>query len=286
MKISRLLILIFALAICTACVRQSADTSRTALLEVEGKFLYLNDLQDIIPPDVTKEDSTQIAERFIRKWVTDVLIYENAKRNVTDKAEIDRLLEDYKKSLIIHQYQQKLIEQRLPKQPSEEEMLAFYEKYNEQFQLKENLIKGILLIVPSNAPQLSSVRSWVLSGNTKSLENIEKYSIKNAISYDYFANKWIPLSEILRKIPIQLENPASFVSSKRFFEKSDSTKYYFLRIEAYRTSGQTEPYEIAKDKIANLIMNKLKAEFISNFETEIYNDAIKSESVTYFQNKR
>lgn len=286
MKTSGILIFIFTIAFWTSCKHQQADTTRTPILEVEGKFLYLNDVQDIIPPNVNAKDSAEIAESFIRKWVTDVLLYENAKRNVNDKAEIDRLLEDYKKSLIIHQYQQKLIEERLPKEPSEEEIQLFYEKYSDQLQLKENIIKGILLIVPVNAPQLSSVRGWMQSGNTKSLESIEKYSIKNAISYDYFANKWIPLSEVLRKIPIQIENPANFVSSHRLFEKSDSTKHYFLRIESFRTSGQTEPLEMAKDKISNLILNKLKAEFISNFETELYNDAIKSESVTYFENTK
>ncbi len=286
MKTSGILIFIFTIAFWTSCKHQQADTTRTPILEVEGKFLYLNDVQDIIPPNVNAKDSAEIAESFIRKWVTDVLLYENAKRNVNDKAVIDRLLEDYKKSLIIHQYQQKLIEERLPKEPSEEEIQLFYEKYSDQLQLKENIIKGILLIVPANAPQLSSVRGWMQSGNTKSLESIEKYSIKNAISYDYFANKWIPLSEVLRKIPIQIENPATFVSSHRLFEKSDSTKHYFLRIESFRTSGQTEPLEMAKDKISNLILNKLKAEFISNFETELYNDAIKSESVTYFENTK
>lgn len=286
MKTSGILIFIFTIAFWTSCKNQQADTTRTPILEVEGKFLYLNDVQDIIPPNVNAKDSAEIAESFIRKWVTDVLLYENAKRNVNDKAEIDRLLEDYKKSLIIHQYQQKLIEERLPKEPSEEEIQLFYEKYSDQLQLKENIIKGILLIVPVNAPQLSSVRGWMQSGNTKSLESIEKYSIKNAISYDYFANKWMPVSEVLKKIPIQIENPATFVSSYRLFEKSDSTKHYFLRIESFRTSGQTEPLEMAKDKISNLILNKLKAEFISNFETELYNDAIKSESVTYFENTK
>ncbi|MDO9152524.1 MAG: peptidyl-prolyl cis-trans isomerase [Paludibacter sp.] len=282
MKTSRLLILIFTLTISSSCVRNAADIKRTPLLEVEGKFLYLDEVQVIIPPNVTEKDSTAIAESFIRKWITDVLLYENAKRNFTNKEEIDRLLEDYRKSLIIHQYQQKLIEQRLPKEPSEAEMLAFYEKYNEQLQLKENIIKGILLIVHAKAPQLTQVRSWMQSGNTKALENIEKYSIQNAISYDYFANKWTPLFEVLKKIPVQIENPSAFVSSNRLFETSDSTKHYFLRIESYHITGDTEPFELAKDKISKLILNKLKVEFISNFETEIYNDAIKSESVTFF----
>ena len=283
MKTSRLLIIILMMAVLSSCAHKAADNTRTPLLEVEGRFLYLDEVRDIIPPNVKVKDSAEIAQSFIRKWITDVLLYENAKRNITNKDEIDKLLEEYRKSLIIHQYQQKLIEQRLPKEPTEDEMQAFYKQYSDQLQLKENIIKGILLIVPSKAPKLANVRSWVQSGNTKALENIEKYSIQNAISYDYFANKWIPLSQILKKIPIQVENPSSFVSTNRFFETSDSTKHYFLRIEAFRTTGQTEPYEMAKDKISNLILNKLKGEFISNFENELYNDAIKSESVTYFK---
>jgi hypothetical protein len=68
--------------------RNSADQTRTPLLEVEGKFLYASDVEQIIPPNVNAKDSAEIAESFIRKWVTDVLLYENAKRNITNKAEI------------------------------------------------------------------------------------------------------------------------------------------------------------------------------------------------------
>ena len=167
MKTSWLLILLSILAFSSSCTQPVADNERTPLLEVEGKFLYLDEVQDIIPPNVNSQDSTEIADSFIRKWVTDVLLYENAKRNITNKAEIDQLLEDYRKSLIIHQYQQKLIDQRLPKEPTDEEMRTFYDAYTDQFVLTENLIKGMLLVVPSKAPKLANVRSWVQSGNAK-----------------------------------------------------------------------------------------------------------------------
>ena len=283
MKTSWLLILLSILAFSSSCTQPVADNERTPLLEVEGKFLYLDEVQDIIPPNVNAQDSAEIADSFIRKWVTDVLLYENAKRNITNKAEIDQLLEDYRKSLIIHQYQQKLIDQRLPKEPTDEEMRTFYDAYTDQFVLTENLIKGMLLVVPSKAPKLANVRSWVQSGNAKALESIEKYSIQNAISYDYFGSKWTPFSEILRKMPLQVEDPAAFVASHRFYEVSDSTRHYFLRIESFKKAGDTEPFELAKTKISNLILNKLKAEFISNFDDEIYKDAIENENVTYFK---
>ena len=247
--------------------------------------MYLDQIQEIIPPNVNKKDSAEIAESYIRKWVTDVLLYENAKRNISNKAEIDQLLEDYKKSLIIHQYQQKLLQERLPKEPNEEDVKAFYEKYKNQLVLKENVIQGILLITPANAPQLANVRSWMQSGNTKALENIEKYSMQHAISYDYFADKWISFSTIQKKLPLQLEDQTSYLSGRRFVELSDSTKHYFLNIKASRLIGQTEPYDMAKPKIIDLIMNKLKADFITNFESDIYNDAIKNETVTFFNKK-
>jgi len=262
---------------------KEADVARTPLLEVEGKFLYLDEVQQIIPPNVMDSDSTEIADSFIRNWVTDVLLYENAKRNITNQSEIDELVESYRKSLTIHQYQQKLIQQRLPKEPSEEALNSFYQEYSDQLLLKENIIKGLLLIVPVKAPKMANVRNWVQSGNTKSLESIEKYSIQNAISYDYFGDKWMPFSLILKKIPMQVEDPSHFVSSHRFFETSDSTQRYFLRIESYRNTGQVEPFEMARDRISNILFNKQKADFITQFETDLYEDAVKNETVTFFK---
>lgn len=276
-------IALFLLIILSSCNEQVAESDREPLLEVEGKFLYEDQVRDIIPPNVSAEDSALIADSYIKKWVTDVLLYENAKRNVTDKAEIDRLLEEYKKSLTIHQYQQKLISERLPKTPSEEEMIAFYEQYEDQFVLKENLIQGILLVVPKGAPKIANVRTWVQSGNTKSLEHIEKYSIQHALSYDYFGNRWMPLTEILKKMPVQLENPSGFVASTRFFETQDSTRQYFLRIMQFKRTGDTEPYERAREKISTLIMNKRKTEFISNFENELYKEALEENDINFIK---
>jgi len=284
-KFTVLPIIVLTLLVISSCNHKKADVARKPLLEVEGKFLYIDEVQQIIPPNANDTDSIEIAKSFIRKWVTDVLIYENAKRNITNAEEIDQLVESYRKSLTIHQYQQKMIEQKLPKEPSEEELKAFYAEYSNQLVLKENIIKGLLLIIPKNATKLNQVRSWVQSGNVKSLENIDKYSLQNAISYDYFGNKWLPLSEILKGMPLKIEDPSKFVSSNRFVEIADSSEHYFLRIESFKLSGQVEPYEMAKDRIINILLNKKKADFIAKFEDEIYNDAVTNETVTFFKKK-
>ena len=284
-KFTFLLLILSTLGVISSCVHKTPDIARKPLLEVEGRFLYFDEVQQIIPPSVSDTDSTQIAQSYIRKWVTDVLMYENAKRNITNSTEIDDLVESYRKSLTIHQYQQKMIEQKLPKEPSEVDLKSFYTQYSDQLVLKENIIKGLLLVIPQKAPKLNIVRSWVQSANAKSLENIEKYSLQNAISYDYFGDKWLPLSEILKKMPLKIQDPSRFLSSNRFVETSDSTEHYFLRISSYKTSGQVEPYEMARDRISNILLNKQKTDFIAKFETDIYNDAVENETITFFKKK-
>ena len=102
-KFTFLLLILSTLGVISSCVHKTPDIARKPLLEVEGRFLYFDEVQQIIPPSVSDTDSTQIAQSYIRKWVTDVLMYENAKRNITNSTEIDDLVESYRKSLTIHQ---------------------------------------------------------------------------------------------------------------------------------------------------------------------------------------
>ena len=282
-KTTLLSLFILSLIVFGSCKSKTPDVARKPYLEVEGKFLYADEIEQVIPPNVNDTDSTEIAQSYVRKWATDVLMYENAKRNITNKAEIDELVENYRKSLTIHQYQQRMIEQRLPKEPAEEDLKAFYSQYGQQLLLTENTLKGLLLVVPKNAQKMANVRGWVQSANSKSLESIEKYSIQNAISYDYFGDKWLPLSEVLKKIPLKIEDAAHFLSANKFVETQDSTQHYFLRILSYRLSGQIEPYDMARKRISNILLNKQKADFISKFENEIYDDAVKDETITFFK---
>lgn len=278
-------IFIIFVVLLSACKEKASETpSNYPVLEVAGKFLYKDEIDKIIPPDASVIDSADIADRYIRKWVTDVLMYDNARRNITRMSEIDKLVEEYKKSLIIHEYEQALVSQRVNEKISEQELLAFYDKYKSQMILEDNLIKGMLLILPIDAPQLNDVYSWVRTGDIPSLEKIEKYSLKNAISFDYF-NNWTPFTDIVRKTPFVVENSKSFVNGTRFVEVKDSTKLYLLRITEIIPIGEYEPYELAKERISNTILNKKKSDFIIEFEKSIYNDALQQGEINFFKKK-
>ena len=263
------------------CTQNKPEAKRMPILEVEGKFLYKDDLEKVIPASANKIDSAEIADRYIRKWVTDVLMYENGKRNIKNKEDIDAQVEEYRRTLIIHQYEQALILERVPADVSEEELNTFYNQYSAELALKDNLIKGVLLILPKNAPRIEQVREWVRMPNEKSLENIEKYSLKNAISFDYMS-RWTPMDEVLKKAPFKVEDSRDFVNRKPFAETADSTKVYFLRVTDALLAGQAEPLEMARDKMKNIMLNKKQSDFIIQFEKDIYNDAVKNGTINFF----
>jgi hypothetical protein len=274
-------LLLIGFTSCKRGERKKIDTNNP-IVRVNGMYLYADDIQKVIPPNVSQKDSIEIAESFIRKWVINILMYENAKKNITNKEEIDNLVEDYRKSLTIHQYQRLMIEQKVPKEPSDDDIKNFYENFGDQLKLKENIIKGLLLIIPNNAPKINDVRSWVRSSNEKSLEKLDKYSLQNAISYDYFGSNWIPFNEVLKKIPLTVENAGDFITSTKYYEIQDSTQYYLLRILDSKRIGQTEPLDLAKEQISQILLNKFKSNFVNAFENELYMDAVQNEKVIFY----
>ena len=76
-------LLIFLL--CAACSEQHDHKGRTPLVELDGNFLYREDLQSVLPAGLSKDDSLLFAEHYIRNWVEDILLYDKAQSNIPNK---------------------------------------------------------------------------------------------------------------------------------------------------------------------------------------------------------
>ena len=59
-------------------------------MELDGNFLYLEDLQAVLPAGLSKDDSLLFAEHYIRNWAEDVLLYKKAQSNIPNSGEIDK----------------------------------------------------------------------------------------------------------------------------------------------------------------------------------------------------
>ena len=266
-----------------ACKKAIQTDEPDALVKVNDRILTRNEVESLIPKGTISADSLLLAESYIKKWVKDELVLKIAQRNLgSDKETIDKLVGAYRRSLLRYRYQEKLIQEKLSDEIQESDVLTYYDTNKEKFVLDKNLIKGLFLKVPADAPNLSEVKTWYKSGNVASLEKIEKYSIQNAAIYEYFFDKWVDFDEIRNNIPNQISNPESFLRTNKTLEVTDSSYCYLLNIRQVLLKGQVEPFEYAEPRIREILINQRKLDFIKEFEEELYNDALDGGDVIFY----
>ena len=275
------------LCILSACRPEMTLKDEDVLVKVHGNLLYRSEVEKIIPSNLSSSDSFLIAENYVEKWIKDVLTFEVARRNLGREEEnINRLVEEYRRSLLRHRYQEFMIQSRLTSEIRETDKVAYYEENTRKFVLEKNLIKGLFLKIPVESSGLEDVKKWYKSVDPDTLENIEKYSIQNATIYDYFYDQWIDFDEMLDKIPIQVSNKSQYLNTNKTVEVSDSTYCYLLNISEYLLAGNIAPYEYADVQIQEMMINKRKMDFLKNFEEDLYQDAIRKGEVIFFTKQK
>lgn len=275
-------ILVIAAAM-TGCGQEHNHKGKTSLVEVSGEFLYKEDLQAALPLNISKDDSVLFAEHYIRNWIEDALLFDKAEGNIPDNDKISKLVENYRRALIMHTYQEELVNQKLANDISEEEINAYYEKNKELFRLDNPLVKGLFIKVPLSSPDLGNVRVWYRKNNQDVIEKLEKYSLRNAVSYDYFYDRWTSVPDVAAKIPLKvLDTDANYLDKNRNVEVKDTAFCYFLHIEDFLGKDKQKPLDFARDEIKEILINLKRVEFINKVKEDLYQRASDRNKIIYY----
>lgn len=261
---------------------QDLEYESQPIVSVNEKTLYKSDLINSIPAGLNAADSTQAANAYIKMWINDELIYEKAKQNVNDRARIDEMVDKYRQSLTTFTYLEQLLKEELSKKISDSELRDYYDKNTDAFKLEESLIKGLFLKVPKSSPEIANLRQWYKSNTEAAKENIEKASIQNTVIYDYFYDRWVSIGDIISNIPVPINNTKEFVRTNKNYETQDSSYIYLLHIEEYISAGDNAPFDYAKSRIKDILINRNRETFLKQFEKDLYDNAMENNAVTYY----
>lgn len=268
-----------------ACGKPQYDhKDRTPLVELDGNFLYQEDLAAVQPVGQSKDDSLLFAEHYIRNWAEDILLYEKAQNNIPDNAEIEQLVKNYRKALIMHVYQQSLIQEKLAEEITEADLQTYYDTNKDVFKAEAPLMKGLFIKVPLTSPGIGRVRQWYKDERQSAVEHLEKYSLQNAVKYEYFYDKWIPASEILSLMPLREEKVDAYFAKNRHVELKDTAYWYFLNVSDYIPTGGQEPYEAARSAVSEMVVNRKQVEFLNQVKGDLYKEAVEDGKLKYCVN--
>ncbi len=258
------------------CTGSRSAGDSEIMASVGESNLKRSEVTRMIPRGVSSTDSMLFAESIIKKWIKDALVYDVALRNQGDEiAAIDKLVEEYRHSLVRYHYQERLVQERLLSEIRESDRLRYYEENQSAFILDKSLIKGLFLKIPADAPGLKDVKGWCKQTSDEALEKIEKYSLQNATIYDYFYDRWVDIDVIMDKIPMHVSDSSRFLAANKTVEVTDSSYCYLLNIREYLTAGTVAPYEYVLPQITDVLVNQRRVDFIREFEEDLYTKAIK-----------
>lgn len=263
------------------------DYGKTPLVEVNGDVLYAEDLKQVLPIGYSKADSTVFAQRYIKNWVQDQLFYQNAIRNIPDTKDIDRLVENYRRSLFEHEYERRLIAQTFSSEITDDEIASFYTENSRLFELDESLIRGIYIKVSNKAHDLAQIRSLYARTDDESFEGIEKYCIRNSARCEFFYDNWRTVTELETQLPpmeLQLE---TLLQNNRSFEFSDQDFIYLLNVSEFAAKGDIEPLDHARARIRGLLINSNEVSYMRKIKEDLYEAAIdKNRIIFHYKDKQ
>ncbi|WP_372640922.1 hypothetical protein [Ancylomarina sp.] len=242
--------------------------------KVDDSYLYLNKIRELIPNNSSKEDSIIIAQNYIHQWIKKQLLVSRAELNLTNEdQDVEEMVEDYRSSLIIHKYQQHLIEQKLDTIVSHAEIDKYYRDYPGNFLLNRNIVKAVYIKIPKPVPQAKKIKQIYKLKKNEDWDKLEDYCFQNATKFDNFSEQWIYSQNLLSQTPIKVKNEEIFLRRNKYFEAEDSTFHYLINIQDYKLKKEIAPLSFVDQDIRKIIINKRKIQFIKNMEESIFRDA-------------
>lgn len=232
---------------------------------------------------LSSADSIAEINHYVKDWAADQLMYELAHENVTSETnrEIDSLVESYRQSLYVYEYELQLIKERLSSQITEQQAFTYYNENPTLFYLQEPLLKGVILSVLNNTSDYPVLKLLMESPNESNMEMIETLGVKNAAKIEYFNDNWTLLSEVVKKSPLPIHE-TEYKENKLYVE-TDSVRTVFLYVNGCKLSGEMQPFEFAKSRILSILTEQKKADFLRSYRNSLYEKGLQSGSVKCYK---
>ena len=290
MKRVTILYLFFAGFLLVGCQVLEKKQQSGAAVEINGHYLYRSTL-DALTVGLSSEDSMRVAQQYISQWAKDILIYaavNTGKSNLASN-EIERMVEDYRRALYVHAYEEYLVEHNMSKTVLDSTVQQMYEQMPDRFKLDESIVHGLLVVVPNNAPNIAKLRKWLnsLVGqdgelNAETLDNIEKYAYQMASGYELFVDKWLTTTDIASRVPVEHKELETRLKTKNMIEVSDSLNTYLVQITDKHLRGEAMPVEYARPEIEKIILGERQVDFLQKERERLYNEAVQEGKVKFY----
>ncbi len=279
------LLIPFLLIFAVACQNADSDTDRKVVARAGDRVLYLDQIPTgLVVSGMSQSDSISAVQSYIRQWSRKELLALRAEENLTPeyKAEVNRQLNEMRNNLLIYQYQQQLIIQKMDTTVSDSELQDYYVSNLSTFTLTTNLVKALYIKVPSGMSETDRIRKLYRSQEAADMQELEAICTQNGLLYDDFNDEWINFTQLLLEVPLESDNQEQWLERNSSVELRDDRYSYFLAIREYRLRNSVAPFEYIRSQVRTIILNNRRNDFLQKLEDGIYNEAISNNTLKLY----
>ena len=265
-----------------ACQPAEEVSEEKLLATVYNKSLYLSELDGMFPEGTTSQDSSLTIQAYTNRWVREAILLYEAERNIPTDLNIDKLVRDYRASLIRHNYEQILVQKLLDSTIIQEELLNFYEQNKEQYQLETPIARCYFIKLPLPVNNESELRSWWQNPSKEgNFKNLVDFVSVQAQAHHLVDSTWQRVEDIAIELPagtLTVDN----VSSKRDFILRDDNFLYFFKLFELKNKKEIAPLGFIQDQARKVILHRRKTKLLEEKKNDMLDLALERKNVEIF----
>lgn len=269
--------------VATACSKGGKHSKGDRQLGyIYDKPLYLSDMEGMLPPGITKEDSTVIINTFVRYWMREMALLHEAEQNIPEDLNLEKLVADYRSSLVKNNYGNLVMNKLLDSTVTAGQLQEFYEKNKDQYLLETPILRCRFIKAPRKAPESDKAQGWWNSNKKEDFADLARWCSQHAVVHHLQDSIWYNVDDIAAYMPRGTLTVDNVENRRDFIQKDDNFAYYFKLLEIVRKK-EVAPLSYIESQARKVILHKRKTELLEDLKDKLYEEAIRKHNTEIYE---
>ena len=251
------------------------------LAQVFDYKLYFDDIKDLIQRYANAEDSIQQVRSLTEHWVRDRLILVEAEKKFPKEVNMNKLLEDYRQSLLRHFFEQRTLEERLDTVITESDLLKYYEANKEQHRLESGILRCYYFKLKKPLARGDKILQWWKTFPQQHFRDVLTYTDKHAKTNWPDSSQWHEMQMVVQLFPEGTLSSAGIRSNRGVVREDRDFIYLLYPLEVYHEQD-IAPLDRIREHAARFILHQRELELLEQIKKEIYDRDIQNERVKIY----
>lgn len=273
MNVRKNLILMTAVLTCAAAISSCRDLTEHSddvlLASVGHAELHASEIAGLLPQDLSGADSVQYVAACVDRWIVKQLKVQEAEALFSSSApDIDRQVEEYRQSLLVHKIEQYYLDNEMT-EITDEEIEAYYNEHKSDFHLDRMVVKGTIVSFGDRFRQRDRLIETMRPDRPALQQEFRDLCIKNNFPL-YEFTEWTDFADFLDLLPTVSSENYDALTRKSGVQRmtADGIHYCFV-ITAVLNKGDIQPLELSRDMIRRILETQRSGEIIRSHEAQL-----------------